>query len=224
MALKYLRSSIGQTLKEVGLHLDKLGCQMMYNDTYIANQNQNKPIIAINGISPQILPTNRISYLGKLAGGVELEDNVIIGPFSVLKADKNQIRIGPNSIIGSHTSLASRTTIGQILGSINLGANVTIEDRVVMRCCQIDDNVWIGHDSIVDDGVWIEKDVFVFPNSFVHAGSILESGFVYGGSPAKKLREATKEDKEYVETRVKNTRNYYEQLDQKFAFLDLKSK
>ena len=54
--------------------------------------------------------------------------------------------------------------------------------------CRIGNRVLIGMGAIILDGVVIEDDVIVGAGALVTPGKHLESGFLYVGSPARKVR------------------------------------
>ena len=54
-----------------------------------------------------------------------------------------------------------------------------------------EDESLIGMGSIVMDKVVVQKNVLVAAGSLVPEGKVLESGFLYMGSPVKKIRAIT---------------------------------
>ena len=219
--MRFIRSQIGLILKETGLCLDQYGSKLGYNhqaDLFLTN---HKTLFPIGDASCILSKTCKVANQAHLAGQVELSDNVIVGHQSVLLAKDLPIRVGPNSIIGDGVTIHSRLLKGQVLGSVNIGANVTIGDKCTLISCLIDDGAWIGHSSIVEEGAVIQRGAIVGPGSFVPAGYILEADCVYQGSPVIKTSEAGPKDKEMVARRYLNTAKYYNELEPS-AFLPLK--
>ncbi|AST06076.1 hypothetical protein AF2641_03870 [Anoxybacillus flavithermus] len=119
-----------------------------------------------------------------------------------------KIVIGSNVGISGATILASSQII--IGDNVNIGANVTILDsdlhpinpyerkknsiNVVKKPVFIEDNVWIGMNSIVLKGVTIGK------NSIVGAGSVVTKSIppncIAAGNPARVIQKLNYEDKE----------------------------
>jgi carbonic anhydrase/acetyltransferase-like protein (isoleucine patch superfamily) len=59
---------------------------------------------------------------------------------------------------------------------------------VILHGCTIQDECLIGMGSIVMDKVMVQKQVLLAAGSLVPEGKILESGYLYVGRPAKKIR------------------------------------
>ena len=70
-----------------------------------------------------------------------------------------------------------------------IGNNVSVGHNAIVHGCEVHDNVLIGMGSIVMDNVIIESNVIVAAGAVVTQNSRLESGFIYAGTPAKKIKE-----------------------------------
>ena len=75
----------------------------------------------------------------------------------------------------------------------NIGNNVSIGHRAIVHGCTIHDNVLIGMGAIVMDGVVVEENVLIAAGSVVLENSRLESGHLYAGVPARKVKALTPE-------------------------------
>ena len=80
------------------------------------------------------------------------------------------------------------------LSTAVIGDDVTVGHRVVLHGCTIGDRVLVGMGSIVLDLAVIESDVVLGAGSLVPPRMRLESGHLYLGSPAKKIRALRPED------------------------------
>jgi len=65
---------------------------------------------------------------------------------------------------------------------------------VILHGCTIEDECLIGMGSIVMDKVVVQKHVLLAAGSLVPEGKVLESGYLYMGSPAKKVRALTEQE------------------------------
>ena len=72
---------------------------------------------------------------------------------------------------------------------IIIGNYVSIAHNTIVHGCTIKDNVLVGMGAIVMDNAIVEENVIIAAGSVVLENSHLESGFVYGGTPAKKIKE-----------------------------------
>lgn len=64
----------------------------------------------------------------------------------------------------------------------------------MLHGCTIGNRVLVGMGAILLDGVVVEDDVMIGAGSLVSPGKRLESGFLYLGSPAKKVRPLTSDE------------------------------
>lgn len=134
-------------------------------------------------------------------GAVTLEDDVSVWPGAVLRGDVNSIHVGAGSNIqdGSvvHVTHDGPYTPGGVATVI--GRNVTVGHKVLLHACTIGDECLIGMGAIVMDKVVIEAQVILAAGALVPPGKRLESGHLYVGSPAKKLRELTDKEKAHLQ-------------------------
>lgn len=131
-----------------------------------------------------------------IIGDVVLGDDVSVWPGAVIRGDVNAIRIGHGTNVQDlsvlHVSHKSSWDPG---GSpLIIGSNVTIGHRVILHGCEIGDECLIGMGAIVMDKVVVQPRVLVGAGSLVPEGKVLESGYLYLGSPARRVRALT--DKE----------------------------
>ncbi|MFN6887358.1 gamma carbonic anhydrase family protein, partial [Proteus mirabilis] len=69
--------------------------------------------------------------------------------------------------------------------------DVTVGHKAMLHGCTIGNRVLVGMGSILLDGAIIEDNVLIGAGSLVPPGKRLESGFLYLGSPVKKIRPLT---------------------------------
>lgn len=95
-----------------------------------------------------------------------------------------------------------------------IGDDVTIGHHVKLHGCTVGNRVLIGIGSIVLDDVVIEDDVMIGAGSLVPPRKILESGYLYVGSPVQKIRPLTNKEKEFLPYSAKNyvkVANHYQE-------------
>ena len=129
-------------------------------------------------------------------GHVNLGENVSVWPGAVIRGDINFIKIGAGSNIQDCAVLhVNHQSAYDPAGSpLIIGNNVTIGHNVILHGCTIEDESLIGMGSIVMDKVVVQKNVLVAAGSLVPVGKVLESGFLYMGSPVKKIRVLTADE------------------------------
>lgn len=164
--------------------------------------------------TPQVADSCYIDPMAVVVGDVILAENVSVWPFAVIRGDVNSIRIGKNSNIQDHAMLhVSHKKADQPEGSpLVIGENVTIGHHVTLHGCTIGNRVLIGINSIILDNVVIPDDVMIGAGTLVPPNKVLESGWLYVGSPAKKLRPLTEKEIAFLpysaQNYVKVSRNY----------------
>jgi carbonic anhydrase/acetyltransferase-like protein (isoleucine patch superfamily) len=149
------------------------------------------------GISPTIGESSYIDDSAVVIGDVVIGDNCSVWPLTTIRGDVNIIRIGNNTNIqdGSvlHVSYAKPPVTDG--AQLHVGDEVTVGHKVLLHGCRIGNQCLIGMGSIVMDNAVIEDQVMLGSGSLVPPGKCLESGFLYLGSPAKKIRALTDAEK-----------------------------
>ena len=132
-------------------------------------------------------------------GDVVVGEHSSIWPGSVVRGDIHQIRIGDCCSIqdGSILHVTHAGPYNPDGYALELGNEVTVGHRVILHGCKIEDSCLIGMGSIIMDGAVIHRHVVLGANSLVPPGKELESGFLWLGSPAKKVRPLTEEEMAY---------------------------
>lgn len=152
------------------------------------------PILsAYQGVTPRLGQEVYIHSSASVIGDVELGDHVSIWPGCVIRGDVNRISIGPGTNVQDLSVLHvnHRSKADPEGAPLVIGANVTIGHNVLLHGCTIADECLIGMGSIVLDKAVIQKHVLVGAGSLVPEGRLLESGYLYLGSPARKIRKLT---------------------------------
>ncbi|MGK0440900.1 MAG: carbonic anhydrase/acetyltransferase-like protein (isoleucine patch superfamily) [Pseudohongiellaceae bacterium] len=139
-------------------------------------------------------------------GDVHIGKNSSVWPLCVIRGDVNHCRIGENCNIQDGTVIhLSRPRVGSPDGYPTiLGNNVSIGHKVMLHGCTIGNNVLIGMGAIVLDGAIIEDEVLVGAGALVAPGKCLESGYLYLGTPTKKVRPLKDSERELFTSTAEN--------------------
>jgi carbonic anhydrase/acetyltransferase-like protein (isoleucine patch superfamily) len=145
------------------------------------------------GIHPTLGEGVYVDPTALVIGDVVLGDQVSIWPMAVVRGDVNQVRIGHRSNVQDGSVLhVARPYRGNDAGwPLLIGEDVVIGHKVVVHGCTIGNRVLVGIGSIVLDGAVVEDDVMIGAGAVVTPGKRLESGGLYVGNPARRLRELT---------------------------------
>lgn len=133
-------------------------------------------------------------------GRVTLGEDASIWPFAVARGDINSIRIGARTNVqdGSVLHVVGDGTFCPGGLSLTIGEDVTIGHKAVVHAATVGDRCLIGMAAIITDGAVIDSDVIVGAGSIVPPGKRLESGGLYLGSPARRVRDLTPREREQV--------------------------
>lgn len=146
-------------------------------------------ILPVKGIYPQMGDNCFLAENATVIGDVVMGDDCSVWFQSVVRGDVHYIRIGNKVNIQDGAIL--HCTYQK--APLNIGNNVSIGHRALVHGCTIHDNVLIGMGAIVMDHAVVEENVLVAAGAVVLENSHLESGSVYAGIPAKKVKDLSPE-------------------------------
>ncbi len=134
-------------------------------------------------------------------GNVSLGEDVSVWPTAVLRGDVNRISVGARSNVqdGSvlHVTHDGPFSPGGV--ELNIGEDVTVGHAAMLHACTIGNRCLIGINAIVMDRACIDDDVLVAAGSLVTPDRKLESGGLYAGRPAKRVRDLTDDEMEMLQ-------------------------
>lgn len=162
-----------------------------------------------NGILPRIGHSTYIDDSAVVIGDVTIGDNVSIWPTTVVRGDVESITIGDSSNI-QDGSVLHVTHYGKFTDRgypLAIGKGVTVGHRAIVHACKIGNYCLIGMGAIIMDDAVIEDYVMLGAGALVPSGKILESGYLYVGSPAKLVRPLTDTEREFL---IYSSRHYVE--------------
>lgn len=148
------------------------------------------------GTSPQLGERVMIDSTSVIIGDVNLADDVGIWPLVAIRGDVNHVTIGKRSNIqdGCVLHVTHRSEHNPEGHPLIVGEDVTVGHKAMLHGCKIGNRVLVGMGSILLDGVIVEDDVMIGAGSLISPGKRLESGYLYLGSPAKKIRSLTESE------------------------------
>jgi carbonic anhydrase/acetyltransferase-like protein (isoleucine patch superfamily) len=149
------------------------------------------------GIQPSIASSAFVDDSAVIIGDVVIGEDSSIWPLAVIRGDVNSIRIGARTSIqdGSviHATHDGPFTPGG--ASTSVGSDVTVGHKVILHACTIHDRVLVGMGVIVMDKAVVEPDVIIGAGSLVPPGKVLQSGYLYVGSPVRQVRLLTERER-----------------------------
>ncbi len=144
-------------------------------------------IKTLKGIAPTIAEDVFLAETATVIGDVEIGSGSSVWYGAVLRGDVHSIRVGQRTNIQDlamvHCTYEYSPT--------EIGDDVTVGHGAVVHGCQVKDRCLIGMNAVVLDKAVVGPNTVVAAGAVVLEGMVLESGFLYGGIPAKKLKALT---------------------------------
>ena len=156
---------------------------------------------SLRGIEPRFGANCFLAETAVVVGEVTMGDNCTVWFNAVVRGDVHSITIGDNTNIQDgaiiHCTYQKARTI--------IGSNVSIAHGAIVHGCTIEDNVLVGMGAIVMDDAVIGENSVIAAGAVVLAGTRVEPGSIYAGTPAKKFKDIGDEMREMI---VRTARNY----------------
>ena len=157
-------------------------------------------ILPVKSTSPSWGQDCFIAPNATLVGDVVMGNKCSVWFNAVIRGDVHYIKIGDNTNIQDGAVIHAT----YMYAPTNIGNNVSIGHNALVHGCTVHDNVLIGMGAIVMDHVVIDEFVIIAAGSVVLEKTICESGFLYAGTPAKKIKPLTDEQKEMLKKLPQN--------------------
>lgn len=150
---------------------------------------------------PNIDTTTFVDDTALVLGDVQIGKNSSVWPLTVIRGDVNTIQIGNYTNIQDNSVLHVTHDGPYNSGEFDLiiGNNVTVGHRVILHGCHVGDSCLIGMGATVMDGAVIEANTLIGAGSLITPNKHLESGYLWMGSPVRRVRKLTDEEIESIE-------------------------
>lgn len=149
---------------------------------------------------PDIAPHVYIDETALVIGDVSLGEHVSIWPMTVIRGDVQSIRVGSRTNI-QDGSVVHVTHDGEFSPggfATVIGENVTVGHRAIVHACTVGDFCLIGMGAIIMDGASVGDYSILGAGSLVPAGKQLEGGYLYVGSPARRVRALNDKERAFL--------------------------
>lgn len=150
--------------------------------------------------TPQIDDSAFVDESSVVTGNVVIGKDSSVWPCCSVRGDIHSIRIGERTNIqdGSilHVTHDSEFAPGGFC--LTVGDDVTVGHNVVLHACTVESLCLIGMGSVILDGSVIKSGAQVGAGSLVPPNKVLEGGYLWLGSPVRKVRELTDKEKTFL--------------------------
>ena len=141
-----------------------------------------------------------------VVGDVEIGADSSIWPMATVRGDVHSIKIGKRTSIqdGCVLHVTHAGPYDPEGHDLVIGSDVTIGHKAMIHGCIIEDSCLIGMGSVVMDSAIIHSNVILGANSLVPPGRELEGGFLWVGSPARKIRPLNEDELKFFQYSADN--------------------
>lgn len=126
-----------------------------------------------------------------IVGDVVMGDNCSVWFNAVIRGDVHYIKIGNNTNIQDGAVIHAT----YLKAPTNIGNSVSIGHNALVHGCTLHDHTLVGMGAIVMDHAVVNEFVIIAAGAVVLENTICESGYLYAGIPAKKIKPLTDEQR-----------------------------
>lgn len=166
-------------------------------------------IRSYQGVTPDVADSAYVDEAAMVIGDVTIAEDASLWPMVVARGDVQKITIGKRSNIQDgavlHVTSDNPFTPGGF--ALTIGDDVTVGHGAILHACTVGDKVLVGMGATVLDGAVIEHHVMIAAAALVAPGKVLESGYLYIGSPARQARPLKQKELDYLDF---SSRHYVE--------------
>ncbi len=159
----------------------------------------------VKGIAPIFGKDCFLADNATVVGDVVMGDKCSVWFNAVVRGDVHHIRIGNN--VNIQDGAIIHCTYQK--SPVEIGNNVSIAHNAIVHGCTIRDNVLVGMGAILMDDVVVESNSIIAAGAVVSKGTHIESGSVWAGIPAKKIKDMDEQLLKGEVNRISNSYNMY---------------
>ncbi|MGF1925560.1 MAG: gamma carbonic anhydrase family protein [Bacteroidia bacterium] len=148
-------------------------------------------ILPVKDIHPKFGEDCFIAPNATIVGDVVVGHSCSIWFNAVVRGDVNTITIGNESNIQDGAVIHAT----YLKAATHIGNRVSVGHNAIVHGCTVKDHVLIGMGAIVMDHAVIEEFCIIAAGSVVLENTLCETGFLYAGTPAKKIKPITEEQR-----------------------------
>ncbi len=149
----------------------------------------------VKGVTPVFGKNCFLADNATVVGDVTMDDECSVWFNAVVRGDVNSITIGKkvniqDGAIIHCTYQRAKTVIGNF---VNIGHNA------IVHGCTLKDRVLVGMGAIIMDHAVVESYCIIGAGALVLENTVCESGFIYAGTPAKKVKAISEDQRKLLE-------------------------
>ena len=157
-------------------------------------------IRSYQGVEPRIAASAYVDATAVVIGDVTIGEDASLWPMVVARGDVHSIEIGARTNIQDgcilHVSHDSEFAPGGF--PLSIGTDITVGHQVILHGCRIEDGCLVGMGATVMDGAILRSGVLLGAGSLVPPGQELEGGYLWVGSPARRVRPLRDQERAFL--------------------------
>jgi len=186
--------AVSNAARNLGQSLDKLGATLevaKYTERLVPSTR----FVSVDGISPVVSEAAAfVAPSANIIGDVVIGKDSSVWYGATIRGDGNKVTIGANTSIGDR-ALIHITTLQSNYPTF-IGSNVTVGPAAIIHAATLKDNCIIGPMAQVLDGASVGERSVLSAGAVLGMGKEIPDGELWGGCPARKIRELSLEEME----------------------------
>ena len=154
----------------------------------------------VRGIAPQFGEDCFLADNAVVVGEVIMGDRCTVWFNAVVRGDVHRITIGNDTNIQDGAVIHATYQ----KASTTIGSNVSIAHNAIVHGCVIEDNVLVGMGAIIMDDAHIGEGSVIAAGAVVLPRTQVPPGKIYGGMPARELKDTGPEMMEVIQRTARN--------------------
>jgi carbonic anhydrase/acetyltransferase-like protein (isoleucine patch superfamily) len=171
------------------------------------------PLRPFAGHAPRVAESALVDDSAVIIGDVIIGDDSSVWPQAVIRADVGPVRIGRATNVQDGCILHG-TPVGPTSPNgafVTIGDGVSVGHGATLHGCVIGDHCLIGMRATIMDGAVLPAYTVVGAGSYVPAGMQLDGGHVWVGTPVRRLRPLSEQERQLLH---ESARHYVELKEQ----------
>lgn len=148
-------------------------------------------ILPVKDKYPKFGEDNFIAENATIVGDVTLGDRCSVWFNAVIRGDVNAITIGNESNIQDGAVIHAT----YLKAATYIGNRVSVGHNAIVHGCTVKDHVLVGMGAIIMDHAVVEEYCIIAAGSVVLENTRCETGHLYAGTPARKIKPITEEQR-----------------------------
>jgi gamma-carbonic anhydrase len=201
--MSVLAARVGFAIRETGQALERFGYDFAWKYTGLERWREHiyrsQPTAAVNGTVPTADKTVFIAPCANVTGDVQFGKKASVFYNAIIRGDAAPVRIGAGANVQDGATIGTALTgTSQDEQPVTIGDNVTIGHAATLRGCTVEDEALIGMGACVLEGAVVERAAMVAAGAVVMPKTVVPTGELWGGNPAKRLRDLKPQETSFL--------------------------